>query len=246
MLRQARWWPCNVLPPRMTRVAPTWSGSITSAHRWSCPGCQGQRRGGWRCWCTAEVWWSSTLLWATREITPVLWGKVQFTTKNTTLRILAASLKPFHEWFDRNASGESWFRLTVDPAQSEQYDETCHVQTPCDLTCPDVHTPAESTYITISHTVWHKVCRCSRGAGREPATGSLTRLRKSCFLLSGRRAVANERPQPRERGEGQRGCLHLHQILSLSWSVMSHDLHRAARCKTKWCAYTFTEVHLLS
>lgn len=167
--------------------------------------------------------------------------------KNTTIRIWAASLKPFHEWSDRNGSGQSWFRLTVDPTQTEQYNETCYVQHSCYLNCPDRHTPAESTNITINQTIWHKVCRCIRGQSWASCRLSLIRLRKSCFLPLGHWwAVKQEHLLLPERGEDQRGCLHVHQILSLLWSAMSHDLHRATQCRTKWCAYSFTEVHVLS
>lgn len=252
MLRQVRWWPCNVLPTRVITTAPNWSGSITSTRRWSCPGCQRQSRGRWLCWCTAAAWWSSTLLWATREITPVLWGKVQSSLimfcMSTKIRIWAGSLKPFHRRFDRKVSGQSWFRLTVDTTRTkkQQYDQICYVQNSCTLNCPDNLTPAESiSGITSGNITWHKVCRCRRGQSWASHRLPLICLVKTCFLLLGGGAVTNERIL-RERGEEQPGCLHVHQILSLSSSVMSHDLHRAARCPTKWCARSFTEVHILS
>lgn len=250
MLRRVRWCPCNVLPSRMITVAPNWSGSITSTRRWSCPACHRQSRDRWRCWCTADVWWSSTLLWATREITPVLWGKVQSSLlmvfKNTKIRIWAGSLKPFHEWFDRNGSGQSWFRLTVNTTRTKQYNQICHVQNSCALKCPDYLTPAENiSGITSVNITWHKVCRCSSGQSWASYRLSLICLVKSCFVLLGWWAVTNEQLL-QERGGEQQGCLHVHQILSLSGSVMSHDLHRAARCPTKRCAHSFTEVLILS
>lgn len=68
------------------------------------------------------------------------------------------SLKPFHERFNRNVSGQSWFRLTVDPARTRQYNHICYEQNSCTLNCPDNLTPAESiSAITSSNITWHKV-----------------------------------------------------------------------------------------
>ncbi|XP_039989007.1 interleukin-18 receptor 1-like [Xiphias gladius] len=62
-----------------------------------------------------------------------------------------------------NVSSQLWFMLTVNTAQSREYEErtkyskTCYAQESCKLNCPDVNIPAENIpNITRNSITWHK------------------------------------------------------------------------------------------
>ena len=139
--------------------------------------------------------------------------------------------------------------------QTREYEEmtthpvTCYTLESCTLTCPDVNLPAGNIpNITINGTIWHKVLKHSIHQSYQKSSEayfawyicsfystvvyhSFCRDEKAdvghFFHLLGRRVIPNSQLLLECGGEWWR-CLHLYQILPVSWSDIQHDLHGEA------------------